>query len=230
MRNLLPMLILIISTTMFSQDYRIDAQRPTLSESSSIIKSNNLQFENGVEFDFEGNATTSIFFRHTFFNFIETRVLKTFEPDEIGYSGKVRLFNSDNFAGTSISFIYTYNDGSEYKVVATKDLNRLSLTANYSWNDNVIGGRYRNLTASYLLYPDWSVFLEGQLAGTNDDGFEKTVRGGVVVLPYNSIQLDTFVGYGEITQLHAGVGFSFKINYGKKTNYQIEEYYPKENN
>ena len=52
MRHLFLLVLLTISTVVYSQDTlgHIDAQRPTLTESNSIIGTDILQFENGLDY------------------------------------------------------------------------------------------------------------------------------------------------------------------------------------
>lgn len=224
MRHYILSLILVLPLFIFSQEDRIDAQRPTLSESYSIIGSNTIQAETGLNYDFETKEYTSTtFIRHSFFNRVELRVSQVLTNNDFSYGTKLVLFKNSNPSKIGVSFIYTNDVNDDYRVALSRDFNRLSLTFNTGWNDSVIGGRYNILLCSYLLLPDWSVFIEGQSSGTNNTSFERTIQGGVMFIPTDNIQLDTSIGYLEGHGPYVGAGLSFKINYGKKENFKIAE-------
>lgn len=224
MKSFFLSLLLLLTTIIYSQEDRIDAQRPTLSESFSIINNNIIQAETGVNYDFDASeVTSSTFIRHSFFNRIELRVSQGLTNNDFGYGAKFLVLNNNNDLNLGLSFIYSHNKTDNYQISLTKDFNRLSVTFNTGWDRSVTSGRYNILLFTYLLLPDWSIFVEGQSNGTNNTTFERTIQGGVVFVPTDDIQLDAFVGYNEGQGAYVGGGVSFRINYAKKEKYQITE-------
>ena len=135
-KYVLGLLTSLVLSVAFSQD-NIDPQRPTLTESSTIVIKNIIQAENGFTQDVkDGPTDRSMFLRTSPNKFVELRFNISILTGTINYGGKLQLTKLDNTIGLGSALVVTHISTPEgtladLRVAVTKTLPKnLTLTYN----------------------------------------------------------------------------------------------------
>lgn len=204
-------LIIVIATTFvaYSQDDgkgTIDPQRPTLSESYSIIIPNMLQFENGL--DYFGNSNTfsyGTFVRGSVTNRVELRAFTDYKHlNTVG--AKFIVMKPDGSAlGIGASFIYNrdfINNSNDYRVAMTKNFKSVFVTYNFGYNEAI----YNIALLGVPIGDKFSYFAEYY-----NDPVMNRIHSGFTWIPQRDIQLDLNGGWIDTDGWYAGLGVSFRL-------------------
>lgn len=190
-----------------TDDYgTIDCQRPTLTESYSIIKKNMLQFENGL--DYYGNSRTfgyGTFVRGSVHDRVELRLFTDYtNVNSVG--AKFIALEADQSAwGIGASFVYNRMIGTnsnDFRVAMTKDFNKVFVTYNFGYNGAIyniglIGAPIGDKVSSFVEY--------------YNDPVMNRIHGGFTYIPQRDIQLDINGGWMDYDEWYVGCGVSFRI-------------------
>jgi hypothetical protein len=203
------LLIGIISMTFigYSQEDgkgTIDAQRPTLTESYSIIKTDMIQFENGL--DYLGNSDTfgyGTFIRGSVSDRVELRVFTDYRNfNSVG--GKFIVMEPDKF-GVGASFVANYNfvrNSTDFRVAMTKDFGKVFTTYNLGYNGDI----YNILLIGVPIGDKWSWIGEYY----NDPNMNR-LHTAIAWIPQRDIQLDVNGGWMDTDEWYTGLGVSFRL-------------------
>jgi hypothetical protein len=204
-------LIVFMATTFaaYSQDDdkgTIDAQRPTLTESYSIILPNMIQFENGLDY-FEKSGTTSsgTFFRGSVTSRIELRVFTDYTDLNTVGAKFIVMEPEGSASGVGASFVYNrdlINDSNDFRVAMTKDLNKVFVTYNFGYN----GAIYNIALLGVPIRDQISYFIEYY----NDPSMNR-MHTGFTWVPKRDIQFDINGGWMDTDGWYTGVGVSFRL-------------------
>lgn len=202
-------LILTGALSSFAQEDnfgKIDAQRPTLTESFSIIRPNMLQFENGLDY-FSGNDTllAGSFFRGSIGERFELRGFTDYTNlNAIG--AKFLAMHADSTQlGIGASFVYSrelLDDSDDFRIAMTKSLERLFFTYNFGYNETI----YTIILAGVTLSNSVNYFVEYY----NDPELNR-IHSGVTWIPHQDIQLDINGGWLDSDEWYGGIGLSFRL-------------------
>lgn len=204
-------LIVLMATTFvgYSQDDdkgTIDAQRPTLTESYSIIVPNMIQFENGIDY-FENSGTTSYgtFFRGSVTNRVELRIFTDY-TDLNTVGAKFIVMEPDkSTSGVGASFVYNrdlINDSNDFRVAMTKNFNKVFVNYNFGYN----GAIYNIALLGVPIKDEFSYFIEYY----NDPSVNR-MHTGFTWVPNRDVQLDINGGWMDTDGGYAGLGVSFRL-------------------
>ena len=194
MKRLVSLIIVIAITFIaYSQDDdkgTIDPQRPTLTESYSIIIPNMLQFENG--FDYFGNSNTSsygTFIRGSVTNRVELRAFTDYKHlNTVGAKFIVMEPDGSSF-GVGASFIYNrdlMNNSNDYRVAMTKNFKSVFVTYNFGYNEAI----YNIALLGVPIGDKFCYFVEYY------NGLElNRIHSGFTWIPQRDIQLDINGGW-----------------------------------
>lgn len=199
-------MFLLFRLIAYSQE-TIDAQRPTLTESKTIIEKNSIQFENGGFFGFDGSYDANTFVRFGVSNHLEMRVNKTLKLSSFQVGTKIYLWEGkDLVPGVAMIMsydpIYFYQD---YRLALTGNKGKFFYTLNGAYNTNWYG-----IVLLGLAYNKGSFFGEYQL----NDALVQQVNAGVTYIIKNEVQLDVHGGYVYDAIFYApyiGCGVSFRV-------------------
>jgi hypothetical protein len=190
---------------MYSQDTSaIDPQRPTLTESNSLVSKGRVQFENGATRDLS-NGTTSYgtFIRFGAHDKIEPRMTANFRSNDINLGVKFHLFTLEPVLRLKSSLIYDFSISGMYvyKLASTINFNEcLYMNHNIAYD-----GDFYNIVLLGYIEGKNGVFAEysNQLSNT-------LFHAGVTRRLSNSAQFDINGGYlVESKAGYIGIGFSF---------------------
>jgi hypothetical protein len=192
---------------MYSQDTTaIDPQRPTLSESNSLVSKGRLQFENGFNMDLSnGTDSYGTFIRFGAHDKIEPRMTANFASNDINLGVKFHLFTLEPVLQLKSAFIYDFSISGRYvyKLASTITLNDCMYI-----NHNVAyDGEFYNIALLGYLEGKNGAFIEysNQLSNT-------LFHGGVTRRLTNSTQIDVNGGYlVEAEAGYIGFGLSFYV-------------------
>lgn len=201
--------ITLITSIGYSQDDgmgSIDAQRPTLTESYSIIKPNILQFENGL--DYFGNS--DIFGYGSFIRFgvherVEIRAFTDYEHFNTVGAKFIAIEPDGSTLGIGASFVYNRNlmsNSNDFRMALTRDFNKVFATYNLGYN----GAIYNILLLGVPMGDKWGWFGEYY----NDPTMNR-LHTGFTFVPQRDIQLDVNGGWMDIDEWYAGLGVSFRL-------------------
>jgi hypothetical protein len=208
MRKLILMLILSISAFGYTQDTleHIDAQRPTLTESNSIIGTEILQFENGL--DYFGKSRTfgyGTFVRGSLNSVVELRLLTDYTKiNNVGIKFSFLKPENSNI-GLGASFVYAHaldGNNNDIRLALTRDCKHFSLTYNFGHNGSIYNILYVGTHIKHRV----SGFVEYY-----NDKYINRLHGGIMYFPNKDIQLDINGGWIDKTGWYTGIGFSFRF-------------------
>lgn len=184
----------------------IDAQRPTLTESYSIVVPKVLQFENGFDY-FDKSSTSSFgtFLRGSVTNRIELRVFTDYKHlNSVG--AKFVVIDPESTAsqiGASIMYNRDLvNNADEYKVALTKSFEKIFITYNFGYKDAI----YNIILLGIPLNKEFNYFIEYY----NDASLNR-VHSGLTWIPHRDIQFDISGGWMENDGWYSGLGISFRL-------------------
>jgi hypothetical protein len=209
------LLLSVVALTGYSQ---IDAQRPTITESYSIIDKGLLQFENGI--DFSGKDSTL-----TYGSFVRGSITDKFElrsyisdADNVTVGAKALLLTPEtNSLGLGASFVYNLNinGGSDFRLAMTKNFsNNTFITYNFGYD----GAKYNVLLYGVPVIKSVNYFIEYMNYGLDADGSFNRLHSGFTYIPHNDVQLDVSGGViDSFDNWYVGAGLSFRIGNGKET-------------
>lgn len=184
----------------------IDAQRPTLTESYSIVVPKMLQFENGFDY-FDNSSTSSFgtFVRGSVTNRIELRVFTDYARFNLVGAKFVVMEPEGTALGIGASFMYNrdlVNSADEYRLALTKTFEKVFVTYNFGYNDAI----YNIALLGIPINNQFNYFIEYY----NDSSMNR-VHSGVTWIPHRDIQLDISGGWMENDGWYSGLGVSFRL-------------------
>jgi len=205
------LLVILISKTFvgYSQDDgkgTIDAQRPTLTESYSIIIPNMLQFENG--FDYFGNSDTygyGTFIRGSITSKVELRAFTDYEHLNTVGAKVIVMEPAGSVLGIGASFVYNrdlINTIDDFRMAMTKDFKKVFVTYNFGYN----GAIYNIALLGVPLENKFGYFIEYY----NDPAMNR-IHSGFTWIPKRDIQLDLNGGWMDKDEWYTGLGVSFRL-------------------
>jgi hypothetical protein len=210
MKRLVSLNILISTTFVgYSQDDgkgTIDPQRPTLSESYSIIIPNMIQFENGLDYYGDSNTFSyGTFIRGSVTRRVELRAFTDYQHlNTVG--AKFIVMEPDGSAlGIGASFVYTrdlMNDYNDFRVAMTKAFKSVFVTYNFGYNVAI----YNIVLLGVPIGDNVSYFVEYYI-----DPEMNRIHSGFTWIPIRDIQLDLNGGWMDTDGWYAGLGVSFRL-------------------
>ncbi len=206
-------LALLILTSTFlvahSQDDsigNIDAQRPTLTESYSIIASNTLQFENGIDYLEDSDSFQyGSFLRATLLNKFELRAFTDYEHLNTVGAKFVVMHPDRTGLGLGASFIYTrdlQNTNDDFRLALSKSFENWFATYNIGYHEAF----YSIVLLGCPLGEDFNYFAEYYI-----DPHLNRMHSGFTWIPLRDIQLDLSGGWMDTDGWYAGLGASFRL-------------------
>ena len=212
--GLLTMVFVLSLGTMYGQG-DIDAQRPTLTESNTLINKGLLQFENGLQHNFINETLEmNTFARYCVTDFIELRTVLNYESPDYTLGAKFQLFDAENALNLGLSAVYMYyhNSNNDYRLAFTKNFKNCNFAMNYNLGYDV--GVYHILLAGYSMQKFY-IFAEYNTQRLDLGGTEinyDRIHGGVTYKVIESVQLDLNGGYYlDSENYYGGVGLSFYV-------------------
>ena len=144
----------------FAQDKGvIDAQRPTLTESFSIVKLDIVQFETGVDFFTDPKSTSlATFVRGSVSDRVELRVASDFSSLNLAGLKFVVLTPENNLLKVGTSMLYSrllLDQGNDFRLAFTRSFDRLFFTYNVGYETQF----YNILLAGYPLTKKFNCFV-----------------------------------------------------------------------
>lgn len=203
---------MVLITSMISgfaqetNNHTIDAQRPTLTESYSIILPNMLQFENGIEYF--GNAeeyTWGTFVRGSITQRIELRAFTNYQQlNSVG--GKfIAMEPAGTALGIGASFVYNrglQDNSDDFRVALTKDFNSVFATYNFGYNGSI----YNIGLLGVPFAENFCYFAEFY-----NDPTVNRIHTGLTWIPHRDFQFDINGGYMDTDEWYLGIGASFRL-------------------
>lgn len=184
----------------------IDPQRPTLTESYSILIPNILQFENGVEYFGEAEEYTwGTFVRGSVHKRVELRAFTDYQHlNSIG--GKfIALDAEGSQLGIGASFVYNRvlaENTDDFRVALTKDFGGVFTTYNFGYN----GAIYNIGLIGVPIKEQFCYFAEFY-----NDPTVNRIHTGLTWIPHRDFQFDVNGGWMDTDEWYAGVGASFRL-------------------
>lgn len=208
-RIILSITFLSLSLISYAQEDgkgKIDTQRPTLTESYSIIIPNMLQFENGI--DYYGNSSFAYgsFIRGSVSKRVELRLFTDYKSLSTVGAKFIVLEPDSAFLGIGASFVYfkdLKNNANEFRLAMTKNFGKLYSTYNLGNNS---AGLYNILLLGTPLGDKFNYFVE-----YFNDPTTNRIHSGITWIPKRDVQLDLNGGWMTKTGLYAGLGLSFRL-------------------
>ena len=208
MKQFILLLAMMITFVGYSQEDdgkgTIDAQRPTLTESYSIIKTDMIQFENGL--DYYGNSRTfgyGTFIRGSVADRVELRVFTDYKHfNSIG--AKFIVMEPAKF-GVGASVVATYdfvNNSPDVRIAMTRDFKKVFATYNLGYNGDI----YNILLLGVPIGNKWGWFGEYY----NDPTMHRA-HTGFTWIPQRDVQLDVNGGWMSTNEWYMGLGVSFRF-------------------
>ncbi|MGG8495466.1 hypothetical protein ACQY1Q_03545 [Tenacibaculum sp. TC6] len=194
--------------TIFAQENdgigNIDAQRPTLTESYSIILPNMLQFENGLDF-INNKAVYNTFLRGSVTDKIELRASTDYSNlSTVG--AKFVVMNPEKTSlGIGTSFIYSRNlidNTNDFRLAMSKSFSNFFVTYNL--------GHAANFYTIFLVGTSITEKVNGFIEYYYDS-FMNRVHSGITWIAHKDIQLDVNGGWIGTDVWYAGLGVSFRL-------------------
>lgn len=208
MRKLLLLSFILLSFVSYSQDTSaIDPQRPTITESNTLVVKNRLQFENGYDLNLKDTSDAiGTFIRYGVTEHIELRMTTDYTSKDVNLGVKFKLFNLDRLnLGTALILDYNTGGGSFAKFACTIGFTEsLYSTYNLCYQDNV--DFYHVLLFGYS-HNKCGAFIEYTNAGNTN-----RIHGGITHRVLNNLQLDLNGGYfTNLKSPYVGAGLSFFV-------------------
>ena len=207
--RLLVLLLSILTLSLNAQDDdkgTIDAQRPTLTESYSIILPNMLQFESGVDYFSNSNSYSyGSFVRGAISKKIELRFFTDYESINTAGLKFVVMEPEKSSLGLGASFIYNRNfdnDSNDFRLALTKSFSKVFITYNFGYDNNI----YNIFLLGIPISNRFNYFIEYYV-----DANINRIHTGFTWIPQRDIQVDINGGYMETEDFYVGLGFSFRL-------------------
>ncbi|MBL4624453.1 MAG: hypothetical protein JKY42_04870 [Flavobacteriales bacterium] len=202
MKRIIVLLIIVASVNSFAQE-TIEAQRPTMTESNTVIAPKVIQAESGATFINEG-FDSNTFIRFGITERLEFRLATSFDSPTLDLSGKVFIWEGKG-AIPGLSFQLDYNPlwgRQNYTLSATGALGEkffytLNAGNDYDWYGlGLIGFSYRKgcVFAEYKYHENY-----------------QQLHCGVTYILKNEIQFDINGGLIDYTTPYIGVGLAFRL-------------------
>lgn len=208
-RTVILITLIAVAQAGFSQDDgkgTIDAQRPTLTESYSIIIPNMVQFENGIDY-FNENDTVlyGTFFRGSVTNRFELRGFTDYtQLNSVG--AKFLVMEPDStWSGIGASFIYSRalsSNTDDFRLALTRSFSKVLFTYNFGFNGDI----YNIVLIGIPLGDQVNYFIEYY----NDPALNR-IHSGLTWIPVRDLQFDVNGGWMDTNAWYAGLGVSFRI-------------------
>ena len=185
----------------------IDPQRPTITESNTLVKQGRLQFENGYDVNLDNTVgSLGTFVRYGLASNLELRMATNFVDSGINIGVKFKLFDIDKL-NTGTAFIIDYNTlgGSFYKAAIT-----IGLTDDVYVNYNLV---YQdNVDFYHVALLGYSHERCGAFVEWTDNSNTNRVHAGATYRATNSLQVDLNGGYFmDLKTSYVGAGLSFFV-------------------
>lgn len=185
----------------------IDPQRPTITESNTLVDQGRLQFENGYDLDLSNNTDAlGTFIRYGVTDKIEARMTTNYVGKDVNLGVKFKLFDFDNInLGTALILDYNTGGGSFYKLSGTIGITEtIYSTYNLCYQDNV--DFYHVILLGYS-HDRCGAFIE-----YTDANNTNRIHGGATYRVFDNVQVDLNGGYlPEFESNYVGAGVSFFI-------------------
>ncbi len=204
-------LITVIATTLVAyaqEDDKgtIDPQRPTLTESHSIIKTNMLQFENGLDYN-EHSDTFSFgtFVRGSVTTRVELRMFTDYSNMNAVGAKFVAMEPDATNLGIGAAFVYNRditNKADDYRLALSKTFKSVFATYNFGYNDDI----YNIILLGVPIGDKFSYFAEYY-----NDPVMNRIHNGITWIPLKDIQLDINGGWMDTDEWYVGLGVSFRL-------------------
>jgi|TARA_B110000259_G_C14013435_1_gene400401 hypothetical protein len=185
----------------------IDPQRPTITESNTLVSKGRLQFENGYDVNItDSTDVLGTFIRYGVTDNIEIRMATNYVSKDVNLGVKFKLFDFEDInLGTAFTVDYNTGSGSFYKVAGTIGITEsIYSTYNLCYQDNsdfyhvILLGYSNNKCGAFVEYTDAD--------NTN------RLHGGATYRILNNVQVDLNGGYfTELESAYIGVGVSFFV-------------------
>jgi hypothetical protein len=208
-KTFLLILYTLVSFAGYSQEDgkgKIDAQRPTLTESYSIIIPNTIQFENGVDY-FENSDKFSYgtFVRGSITNRVELRAFTDYQHLNTVGTKFIVMDPVSSALGIGASFIYNRDlraNSDDFRVALTREFNQIFATYNFGYN----GFIYNILLIGAPLGDQVNYFAEYYT-----DPLMNRFHTGFTWVPKRDVQLDINGGWMDTHVWYGGIGVSFRL-------------------
>lgn len=201
----------------------IDPQRPTLTESNTIVDKGVLQFEGGAVMNSVDSSLEdaemgyNVFVRYSVADVLELRTNLDLKSPNFNLGAKFLIVRENNKLGLGVSGIYTYY-GADTDGGPTSSDYRLAITKNFK-NGFYVTYNVGNDTAYDDIYHIGLVGKSfGRLAAfgeykyVNKENEENEVRGGITYRILSNLQVDVNGGYfTETEQYYLGAGVAFNV-------------------
>lgn len=208
--RLAALLILLLPIVAIGQ-VEIDPQRPTLTESNTIVKPGIFQLESGGNYGFTDSLWNGgTFMRLGTCRWFEFRSLYDYRTQSLNIGGKIVMLPADNSENIGISAVYSYNHNyyDDFRIALTKsweDGYYINLNAGYqgSFYNIILFGRQVNRFGCFFEYMY-------QKEGTKTT-IEETDRlhAGITWRLIDNIQIDVNGGLFRRTGPYVGFGLSY---------------------
>ena len=202
MKKLFTSLSFIISICTFAQE-TIDAQRPTMTESNTVVAPGFIQAENGGTY-IDGFYGFNTFVRFGITERLEFRFATAYASPTLDLSGKIFIWGGKG-AIPGLSFQLDYNPffgRQNYTLSATGDLSKkffytINAGNDYSWYGlGLIGFSYTKgcIFGEYKYHEDY-----------------QQLNFGVTYILKNEVQFDLNGGLIDYSTLYVGAGIAFRL-------------------
>lgn len=203
----------LFSLASYSQETStIDAQRPTITESYSILDKGLLQFENGIDFNgIDSTFTYGSFVRGSVNDYTELRFFIDNNAQLTAGAKWLVLRPEVTQLGIGASFVFnhTFGANSDVRLALTKDFNKSGfVTYNFGYD----GLPYNVILYGVPVVDKVNYFVEFMNYGLDNDGSYNRLHTGFTYIPHNDIQFDINGGISEsIDNWYVGAGLSFRL-------------------
>ncbi|MFL0076662.1 transporter family protein [Tenacibaculum maritimum] len=199
----------LVCTANYSQEKKqissIDAQRPTLTESYSIVDTNMLQLENGIDFYETSDTSYNTFLRGAISDRIELRAATDYKTLNTVGAKAVVIAPNKTVLGIGTSFIYNRNldnKSNDFRLAMSKSFNKLFVTYNLGYDVDF----YNIFLVGVPISKEFNYFVEYY----NNTLIDR-VHTGVTWIFHKDIQVDINGGWMENEEWYGGVGLSFRL-------------------
>lgn len=184
----------------------IDPQRPTLTESYSIVQMDILQFENGLDYFVKDKSIgVGTFLRGSVSNRTEIRISTDYTSLNLAGLKFVVLDPENNGLKLGASMVYSrmlLSDVNDFRFVLSKSHKKFFSSYNFGHDDKF----YNIILAGYSLTNTLNYFLEYY-----NEPAHHQLHSGFTWIPVRDLQLDVNGGWVDSHDWYWGFGASFRI-------------------